>query len=234
MSEAPAPAHETSQPSPTTVAPLYKRAVSRIPPKARPVVVVAVLLAIAWAVYLWSYSGGDASLAVVCRHDLRSGRISVLLDGESIYTGKLSGVERRRFGVLDKKVEGVFSKTLKVSSGEHIVAVNITSDNDAYDLTRQTSVNLTSGRMATLRVSAQRGSLVLAYQGATPSSAPPSSGTPDYIRPLRSILFTAAGSVASAAIGFMVQEFLKSRKAVAAAKRQTPQPEASAVPADRA
>jgi hypothetical protein len=72
----------------------------------------------------------------------------------------------------------------------------------------------------------------LAYQGAAPTPDP-SSGT-DFIRPLRSILLTAAGSVASAAIGFMVQEFLKSRNSAATAKRQPPQPHAPAVPADRA
>ncbi len=233
MSEAPAPALQPRPPDHpgAGAVPLYLRAISWIPPKARPPAVVGLLLVIGLAIYLWTYSG-DASLNIVCRHDLRSGRISILLDGESIYTGKLSGVERRRFGVLDKRVEGMLSKTLKVPSGQHVLTVNIRSDADSYDQTRQSPADLTSGKVATLRVTAQRGSLSMAYQG--PAPAPASSGTPDYVRPLRSILFTAAGSVASAAIGFMVQEFLKSRKAAAAAKRQPPQPDAPAAPPDRA
>ncbi len=229
MSEAPAPAHQPRPSDPEArVAPLYRRAFSSIPPKARVPAAIGLLLVIGLAIYLWGYSG-DSSLNIVCRHDLRSGRIAVVLDGESIYSGKLSGVERRRFGVLDKRVEGLFSKTLTVPSGEHVLTVNVSSDADGYDQTRQAEVNFSSGRVATLRVTAQRGSLSLAYQGPAPTAA--SSGTPDYIRPIRSILFTAAGSVASAAIGFMVQEFLKSRKA-AAAKRQATQSPAAA-PADR-
>jgi hypothetical protein len=82
---------------------------------------------------------------------------------------------------------------------------------DRFDQTRQVAVNLVSGKESTVTITSQRGDLSLAYQGAPVdqemAGVGASSGS------VWSILVTLIGSVGSAAIGFMVQEFLRARKA---------------------
>jgi hypothetical protein len=72
-------------------------------------------------------------------------------------------------------------------------------------------VNVVSDKEATLLITAQRGDLSLAYQGTPVLSdterVPVGSGS------LWSVVVTAMSSVASATIGFLVQEFLRTRKA---------------------
>jgi hypothetical protein len=72
-------------------------------------------------------------------------------------------------------------------------------------------VNLVSGNESTVTITAQRGDLSLAYDG--PPIVFNAASTSEGSSAIWSILMTVMGAVGSAAIGFMVQEFLRSRKA---------------------
>ena len=182
-----------------------------IPRKARLAVCFGLIVLIPLGVYSYLSSGyGDLNL--ICRHNLQSVELTVSVDGEEVYSDQSSGTVKKRFGFLDKKVEGTLSKTLSLPLGKHMVRVNLKSPTERVDQTRQIAVNLVSGRESTILITTQRNDLVLTYQGA-PLQPDSKVGSPASSNAIWSILMTIAGSVASAAIGFMVQEFLRSRKA---------------------
>ena len=168
------------------------------------------LVMIVLGIYLYTTSEyGDLNL--VCRHNLQSAELTVLVDGRTAFSDQISGTVKKRFGFLDKKVEGSVSKSISIPLGKHTVRVSLKSTPERFEQTKQIMINLVSGKEATVAITAQRGDLSLAYQGA-PVLADKEvhsfwSGS------LWSVLVTAISSVGSAAIGFLVQEFLRTRKA---------------------
>jgi hypothetical protein len=176
--------------------------------------VTSVLVGIGIYVHL-SKDGVDLNL--ICRHNFESAELSVFVDGRLAYSDQISGTVKKRFGFLDKKIEGTFSKTLNISQGEHVIGVRLQSRAEGFDQTKQIEVNLIRGKESSILVSAQKGDLALSYKGAPASST--IDAAPGYFSTLRSLLFTVIGSVVSAAIAFGVQEFLKSRKAALMVER---------------
>jgi hypothetical protein len=169
---------------------------------------------------VYSYlSNGRGDLNLVCRHNFQSAELTVSVDGKLVLSDQSSGTVKKRFGFLDKKVEGTLSKALSIPLGKHTVRVSLKSPSDQFDQTRQIAVNLVSGKESTVTITAQRGDLALAYEGAPVLSGTVS--TPADTTAVWSILMTVMGAVASAAIGFMVQEFLRSRKAAFLQKKSS-------------
>ena len=188
----------------------FRGAIQWIPAKARLAVCFGLLVLIPLAIYTYLLNGhGDLNL--VFRHNLQSAQLSVTIDGQLAFSDQSSGTVKKRFGFLDKKVEGTLSKSLTVPFGKHIVRVSMKSTPEHFDQTKQIAVNLTSGKEATVVITAQKAGMSLAYEGAPVAAAQEDS--PGHSGSVWSILVTAMGSVGSAAIGFMVQEFLRTRKA---------------------
>jgi hypothetical protein len=133
------------------------------------------------------------------------------VDGKLAFADQSSGTVKKRFGFLDKKVEGTLSKALSLPLGKHTVRVSLKSPSEQFEQTRQIAVNLVSGNESTVTITAQRGDLSLAYDG--PPVVFNAASTSEGSSAIWSILMTVMGAVGSAAIGFMVQEFLRSRKA---------------------
>src|ERR1700730_4925184 len=186
-----------------------KRAVQGIPPKARLAVLVGSLALVGLAAYT-SLSGGSATLNLICHHNLRSADISVSVDGRTTYTDHISASSKKILGIFGKRGE-TFSKSLTVPSGEHVVEVHLSSATDGFDQTKQRELNLFPGNEVTLTIAAQRSGMSLVYQGSV--TAPGKNIGSAYSDSLHSILVTLLGSAASAIIGFVVQEFLRSKKA---------------------
>jgi len=211
MSETPAaiPRPEPHTAGAGRVAGALRRALQWIPSKARMAVCFGLLVLIPLAIYSY-LSTGQGDLNLVCHHNLQSAELTVSVDGELAFSDQISGTVKKRFGFLDKKVEGTLSRALSIPLGKHMVRVNVKSAPERFEQSRQIAVNLVSGREATVSITAQRGDLSLSYEGAPVSDqvgSPASSGS------IWSVLVTVIGSVASASIGFMVQEFLHYRKA---------------------
>jgi hypothetical protein len=184
------------------------RVVRLIPPKARLALLTGSLVLVGFAVYT-SLSGGSATLNLICRHGLRSADIFVSIDGRTIYTDHFSASPKKFYDILGKRGE-TFSKSLTVPSGEHVVQVHLSSSTDGFDQTKQCELNLPPGNEATLLIGAQQSGMSLVYRG--PVTTPTRNIGSAYPDSLRSILVTLLGSGVSAAIGFFVQEFLRSKK----------------------
>jgi hypothetical protein len=176
------------------------------------------LIVVGYGVYIY-LSVQPGALNVICRHNFQSADISVSVDGRPVFTEQVSGTVKKRFGILDRKTEGNFSKTLNIPEGEHVVSVRVNSTAEKFDQTKQASVNIISGKEASVLVSAQKSELSLVYRGS-PVNSGQDNGS-GYLSTLRSIVMTVMGSIASAAIGFAVQDFLKSRKAALTAARNS-------------
>ena len=192
------------------VAESFRQILHWIPPKARLAVFFGLVVLLPLAVYSYQ-SNGRGDLNLVCRHNLQSAQLSVSVDGKTSFSDQSSGTVKKRFGFLDKKVEGILSKTISVPLGKHTVRVSLKSSPEQFDQTRQIAVNVVAGKESTVTITTQRGDLSLAYEGPPPLSNAVS--IPEGSSAIWSILMTAMGAVGSAAIGFMVQEFLRSKKA---------------------
>jgi len=184
-------------------------AVGRLTPKARFALalgfVAVVLLGISALVSLPS-----ATLRVVCRHDLRSADLTVSIDGEVLHTGTVTGAARKWFGVFEK-TEGSYSTTLPVGSGRHLVAVRLRAP--GYDRTRSIQGDFSRGTESTLNVDSGR-DLSLAWRGTSGAgAADAASASSSWLKYAGSILLTIFGSIVSASIGVLVQDFLRARKA---------------------
>ena len=211
MNETPTPKPEPSRASATAgpIIATFNRVVQLIPPKARLAVLTGLLVLVGLAVYT-SFLGGSATLNLICRHDLRSADISVSIDGRTTYTDHISASPKKLFTILGKRDE-TFSKSLTVPPGEHVVQVHLSSATDGFDQTKQRELNLLPGNETTLRIDAHRNGMSLVYPGA--ATSPTNNLGSSFPDSLRSILVTLLGSAVSAAIGFVVQDFLRSRKA---------------------
>jgi ABC-type phosphate/phosphonate transport system permease subunit len=65
-------------------------------------------------------------------------------------------------------------------------------------------------------VNADRGLLSLSFaSGAPRTKSEPESSSGGYLKMMQSVFMAVAGSALSAVVGFLVQDFLKSRKATA-------------------
>jgi hypothetical protein len=210
MPENPTQKPEPSCPSTLTasIVAACNRVVRVIPPKARLALLTGSLVLVGLAIYT-TLSSGSATLNLICRHDLRSADISVSIDGKTIYTDHISASPKKFYEILGKRSE-TFSKSLTVSSGEHVVQVHLSSATDGFDQTKQSELNLPAGNEATLLIAAQQSGMSLTYRG--PVTTPTRNIGSTYSDSLRSIVVTLLGSGVSAAIGFFVQEFLRSRK----------------------
>lgn len=169
--------------------------------------VIAIAVAAAW---YW-FSAASATLTIAGHHGFRRAQVSIWIDDSLKSQYEVSGSAKKKFGVLGK-IDGSFSRSLRVGAGDHTVRVRFQSLTDSGDITRQTHVTLQAGTESTVYVNADRGMLSLAFAGAAPktrSDPEPSSG---YARMLQSVFMAIAGSALSATVGFVVQDFLKSRK----------------------
>ncbi len=174
--------------------------------------VCAIAVAAAW---YW-LAASSATLTIAGRHGFRRAEVSIWIDGDLKSTYEVSGSARKKFGVL-QKIEGTFSHSLRVGPGDHVVKIRFHSLTDSSDITRQVGVNVQARTESTVYVNADRGILSLAFAGAAPRTKPDPEPSNSYAKMFQSIFMAIAGSVLSATVGFVVQDFLKSRKAAKAA-----------------
>jgi hypothetical protein len=180
-----------------------------VPSNVRALVLGVALLVAGLAAYAFS-PVRTSHLNVVVRHNLEGAELSVLVDGEPSFSSTIPGSRAKRFGLFGKRADRTFSKSLVLGAGAHTVQVRVQSADDGFDQTAQERVVLSGGEVTTLSVSAsteQAGlSLVVPAAAAQPGVATGVLGA------IQSVFVTVLGFIASATIGFLVQESLRSRK----------------------
>src|SRR5207249_8288751 len=89
--------------------------------------------------------------------------LSVWVDGDLAYSGRLVGSARKRFGVIPE-VQGSLSQTLAISSGSHQVRVRVVSDDGSVQ-ENSTRGDFPSNSQRTLSIVARRDDLSLTWPG---------------------------------------------------------------------
>ena len=226
MSLAPAQDHaeqlQISVPAADAAAPSRWRALRlafrKMPLWTRYGAITILLIAIIFVVYA-AIPIEEAHLQLICQHNFRSAQLSVLVDGSVVYSSNVNVAAKKRLGILPKSQSGpeIFSKLIDVPTGRHVVQVRMSAPDDGFDQARSAAADFTSSRESILQVNAtRRNTLAVNFDGATTSAvATNASSTPDS-HPLPkngiTIVFSILGTMLSASISFLVQEFWRSHK----------------------
>ena len=164
---------------------------------------------------------GTAKLQVKMQHSFRSAEVTIWVDERIAYTGHLSGVARKRFGLLPTNtVQGSFSQALQVPSGAHNVRVQVSAPSEAFDQTARIEGHFAPNTETEMQISPVRrnNDLTLAFQGVT-AIAVGDAGDPWYVKYGGSLVTTILGTVVSAITAFLL-------KSLPTALRRTSQPKA--------
>lgn len=180
--------------------------------------ITILLIAAIFAVYA-AVPAEQARLQIICQHSFRSAQLSVLLDGSVIYNSNVNVGSKKRLGILPRGQSGpeIFSKVIDVPTGKHVVQVRMSAPDEGFDQARTAAADFTSDRESILQINAtRRNTLAVNFDGATTSAvATTASSTPDP-HPLPrngiTIVFSILGTMLSASISFLVQEFWRSHK----------------------
>jgi hypothetical protein len=175
---------------------------ARLPVQARIILGLFLLAAIPMALHTAS-SGKDASLHLSLQHGFRSADLSLWVDGDLAYSGKLRGSTKKKFGLIPGSVYGRLSEIVPVSAGTHQIRVRVKSEDGS---TQQDTLTGDFARNSEreLSVSARPNGLSLAWQATNASG--PSSGSGWFARYAGALCLTIGGSIISAITGFALRE----------------------------
>lgn len=175
---------------------------ARLPAQARIILGFFLVAAVLTALHTAS-TGKDASLHLTLQHGFRSADLSLWVDGDLAYSGKLRGSTKRKYGLIPGSVNGRLSEIVPVSAGTHRIRVQVKAEDGS---TQQDSLtgNFASNSERELSVSARPNGLALAWQASNASG--PSSGTGWFARYAGALCLTIGGSIISAITGFALRE----------------------------
>lgn len=190
----------------------------KMPLWTRYLVITLLLIAAIFAVYA-AVPAEQAHLQIICQHSFRSAQLSVLLDGSIIYSSNVNGASKKRMGILPKGQSGpeIFSKVIDVPTGKHVVQVHISAPNEGFDQARSAAADFIADHESILQVNAtRRNALAVNFEGASSTTAPLTASSASESHPLPksglTIVFSILGTMLSASVSFLVQEFWRSHK----------------------
>jgi len=176
--------------------------VARLPAQTRIILGFFLVAAVLLALHTAS-SGKDASLHLTLQHGFRSADLSLWIDGDLAYSGKLRGSTKKKFGLIPGSVYGRLSEIVPVSAGTHQIRVRVKSEDGS---TQQDSLTGDFARNSEreLSVSAHPNGLSLAWQATNSSGQSYGSGW--FARYAGALCLTIGGSIISAITGFALRE----------------------------
>ncbi len=173
---------------------------------------LALLLFIVGALLFTRLFSNPARVTIICQHGFRSAELSVWADGDLIYSGTVNGTSKSRFGFLGGSKSPGLYKSVDVPAGRHSIRVRLNADSEGYDQAKMLTANFGEGGGNSLSISAGRRGLSVLAQGA-PETTDESGIVASSRRVASSVMLSIFGSGMSAAIAFLVQEFLRAQKA---------------------
>ncbi|HEY5029973.1 MAG TPA: hypothetical protein VIK39_16310 [Candidatus Angelobacter sp.] len=180
--------------------------------------VTLLLIAAIFAVYA-AVPADTARLQIICQYSLRSAQLSVMVDGSVVYSSNLNTASKKRLGILPKGQSGpdIFSKVIDVPTGKHVVQVHITAPGEGFDQARSAAADFASDHESILQINAtRRNTLAVNFDGASSVAATATASPAPESHPLPksgiTIVFSILGTMLSASISFLVQEFWRSHK----------------------
>jgi hypothetical protein len=183
---------------------LYQRA-TRIPVKARIIFGLFLVAAVFLAIHT-TLTAKDASLHLKVQHDFRNAQVSVWVDDDLAYTGKITGSTKKKFGLIrTNSAQGNLSQIMPVRAGQHNIRLRIEPDDAAM---QEDSIrgDFSDHTERDLAVTARHSGLWLSWQG-TGRAPGETSANFDWLLPYAgSLLLTITGSIMSALVGYAIKE----------------------------
>jgi hypothetical protein len=186
----------------------YQRAqqlAKRVPAKAWVVFGLFFVVALFMAIHT-ALTAKDASLHLKLQHGFHDAQVSLWVDGDLAFSGKLTGSTKKRFGFIPTdSVQGSLSHIIPMRSGQHRIRVRIEPDN-AQMQEDSISGDFAHNAERDLSVSARSSGLSLSWLGTSNAPAETSSSFAWFSRYAGSLFLTIAGSIMSALAGYAVRE----------------------------
>ena len=181
------------------------RWVRRVPAKAWIVFGLFLLAALFMAIHT-AVTTKDSSLRVKVQHSFRAAQLSVWVDDDLVYSGRLYGTAKKKLGVVWEQAQGSFSDTFPVSTGSHQVRVRVAADDGTVQEDAIRGIFARENQL-TLSAIAHHDQLSMGWQGAaTPTPDSSGSGGSWPVRYAGSLMITLAGSIVSAVVGYILRE----------------------------
>jgi len=181
---------------------------TRVPVKARILLGLFLVAALLMAIHT-ALTAKDASLHVKLQHGFHEAQVSLWVDGDLAYCGKITGAPKKKFGLIPTdSMRGSLSQIIPVRSGQHGVRVRIEPD-DGTMQEDSISGDFAHNAERDLFVSARPSSLSLSWQGTGSAPVEASSSFAWFSRYASSLLLTIAGSIVSALAGYVIRELPK-------------------------
>jgi len=149
-----------------------------------------------------AFAGKDATLHLKVQHSFRSADLTVWIDGDLAYSGKLKGSAKKKFGLIPDAVQGSLSQIVPLTSGAHQIRVRVVSDDGAAQ-DDSIAADFSPHSERELSITARRNAMLLAWQS---SNAAAPSGSNWVARYAGTLMLTIAGSIISALTGFALRE----------------------------
>jgi hypothetical protein len=178
---------------------------ARVSLKARIVLGLFVIASLVMAMHT-ALTAKDATLHLKIQHGFHEAQVSVWLDSELVYSGKITGATKKQFGFIPtSSVQGSLSQMIPVRSGQHDVRVRIKPE-DATMQEDRISGNFAHNTERDLSVSARHSGISLYWEKTGDSEAEASPSFSWFSRYAGSFFLTIAGSIISALTGHAIRE----------------------------
>jgi hypothetical protein len=182
-----------------------KQWIRRVPVKARILLGLFLLAALLMAIHT-ALTAKDASLHLKLQHGFRTAQVSLWVDDDLAFSGKVTGAAKKKFGLIPTEAQqGSLSQIIPVRSGQHNIRVRIQPDDAAV---QEDSISGDFARNAErdLSVSARHNGVSLSWQGTSSAPAETTSVFAWLSRYAASLLLTITGSIMSALAGYAIRE----------------------------
>lgn len=179
--------------------------VKRVPVKARIMLGLFLAAAVLMAIYT-ALAAKDASLHLKLQHGFRAAQVSVWIDNDLAFSGKITGATKKRFGFIPTDAQqGSLSQIIPVASGQHSVRVRIEPEGASM---QEDSISGTFAHNLErdLSVSARHNGISLSWQGSGNGPVETASSFAWLSRYAASLFLTITGSIMSALAGYAIRE----------------------------
>lgn len=179
--------------------------IKRVPLKARILLGLFLLAAVLMAIHT-TLTAKDASLHLKLQHSFRGAQVSLWVDDDLAFSGRLTGAAKKKFGVIPTDAQqGTLSQIIPLRSGQHKIRIRIQPD-DAAAQEDSISGAFTSNAERDLSISARKSGISMNWQGTGTVAAETTSSFAWLSRYAASLFLTITGSIMSAIAGYAIRE----------------------------
>jgi hypothetical protein len=176
-----------------------------VPVKVRILLGLFLIAALFMAIHT-AITAKNASLHLRLQHDFRNAQVSVWVDDDLAYSGKVTGSTKKRFGLIPTdSVQGNLSQIIPVHSGQHNIRLRVEPD-DAAIQEDSISGDFSNHTERDLTVSARHSGLSISWQGTGTALVEGSANFGWLSQYAGSLFLTITGSIISALAGYAIKE----------------------------